>query len=362
MADNPWHYAVVVGIDQYPRIDAGSYDLKCPIRDAETVSGWLTSAQGGNLAPERVATLTRTIPAGRSPPVPVYDEINSAILGCVDDFLTRRNKELSNETERKKAWKMSRFYFYISGHGMAGDGDDAVLITANATRKTLNNISTRNVLLKLKNEKVFGELVVLADCCRELAAAEVQTLPWDLAEYRGYNDPILPRSFVAYASRNRKRAFEPPPGSAVMTSIFTRALIEGLEGGVPGNEVESKSLENFLYNYVPKLAEQLGTPPQNPEIRSDPGIIFVQTSKSYRVTLRAAAGSPFAALGSINAVETQGKLVRSRYTLNSSAPGVFTGTLPTGFYLAVASGADPFAGAPHFAFSVLGQDQDADIS
>src|SRR5271165_1672451 len=129
MLDTTWHYAVVVGIDEYPRIENGKRNLQCPLKDAEQMQAWLTSPQGGNLDPSRVKVLTRTLPAGRNPPVPVLDEINSAILDCADDFLDRRKTSLPDEATRKKAWQNSRFYFYISGHGMDGDGDDAVLIT-----------------------------------------------------------------------------------------------------------------------------------------------------------------------------------------------------------------------------------------
>jgi uncharacterized caspase-like protein len=360
MLDTTWHYAVVVGIDEYPRIDGGKYNLRCPLKDVQRMEQWLTSRQGGNLA-GRVTTLTRTIPPGRRPPAPVFDEINSAILDCAEDFVTRRKRELPDEAARKAAWQTSRFYFYISGHGMDGEGDDAVLITANATRTSMNHISTRNVLNRLRKDNVFGEVVIMADCCRELAGVEVQPLPWDLRNYTGYKDATLPRAFVAYASRNRKKAYEPPVGSSIQNGIFTQALLEGLEGGVPGNQVDSKSLENFLYNYVPKLATQLSTPDQNPEIKADPGIIFVQSSKSYGVTLTAGPGSAIASQSAVDAVETLGRAVKSRVTLPLYAPGVFKGALPTGYYVAVPTGADPFTGSAAYPFAVLGEDRDATI-
>jgi uncharacterized caspase-like protein len=361
MLDATWHYAVVVGIDQYPRIDNGNYDLRCPLEDARQMERWLTSPQGGNLDTSRVKVLTRTIPAGRNPPVPVLDEVNSAILDCAAEFVDRRKKTLPNDAARKKAWQNSRFYFYISGHGMDGDADDAVLITANASRDSLNHISTRNVLKRLKKDKVFGELVVLADCCRDLASVDVQDLPWDLRNYAGFNDPVLPRSFVAYASRHRKKAYEPPPGASIQNSIFTQALLEGLQGGVAGNKVDSKSLEKFLYNCVPDLAKKSSKPDQNPEIKADPDIVFVQISKSYQINLTPRPGSAFAGLTAVDVLETDQATVRSRVTLPAAASGVFTGTLPTGFYITVPEGGDPMAGSPFHAFRVLGEDKDETI-
>lgn len=362
MLDTTWHYAVVVGIDQYPSIDGGKIDLQCPIQDAQRIEQWLKSPAGGNLA-GRVKTLTRTFPPGRLPPAPVFDEINAAILSCAEEFVVTRRKALQSEHDRKAAWKSSRFYFYISGHGMDGDGDDAVLVTANATRTSMNHISTRNVLNRLRQDKVFAEIVVLADCCRELAGVTIQSLPWDLSGYIGYNDPQFPKTFVAYASRHRKRAFEPSPGSSVANSLFTQALIEGLEGGVKGSQVDSQSLQNFLYNYVPELAARHSRPDQNPEIRCDPGIVFVHKSKTYRVRFTVARGSAFVATTAVDAIEIDGKAIKSRVTLQASAPGVFEGSLPTGYYIAAPEGADPFKGSPPIvAFSVLGEDRDVALN
>jgi hypothetical protein len=306
-----------------------------------------------------VNVLTRTLPAGRNPPVPVLDEINSAILGCAADFVKRRKTSLPDDAARKKAWQNSRFYYYVSGHGMDGDGDDAVLITANAIPESLNHISTRNVLNRLKMGKVFAELVILADCCRDLAAVTVMDLPWDLRNLGGFNDPMLPRVFVAKASRNRKKAFEPLPGAAFQTSIFTQALLEGLQGGVSGTEVNSTNLSNFLFNYVPRLAAQFSTQEQNPEIQADPDIVFVQTSKDYQVILTAGPGSPIAALPEVEALAMGPTHVQRRTALPATANGVFSGRLPTGYYAIVASGGEPGTGSP--LLCVLGEDTNANI-
>jgi uncharacterized caspase-like protein len=361
MLDTTWHYAVIVGIDKYPRIDSGNLDLGCPMEDARQMEAWFTSPQGGNMDAARVKVLTRAIPVGRNPPVPVFDEINTAILECVTAFVNDRKTRFPDKEAQKTAWQNSRFYFYISGHGMDGDGSDAVLITANATRTSMNHISTRNVLNRLKKDKVFGELVVLADCCRELAGVDVQDLPWDLRNYSGFNDPVLPRVFVAYASRNRKQAFEPPTGACVQNSIFTQVLLEGLQGGVSGNEVNSENLGKFLYTCVPELAKRLTGSDQNPEITADPGIVFLQTTKDYNVTLTAQPGSVFAALPDVDALVMVQAAVQSRTTLSSTAPGVFSGRLETGFYAIVPPAGDPMAGCPVHALSVLGKDTNESI-
>jgi len=359
MADTTWHYAVVVGIDEYPRIENGRKNLRGPMEDAEDMAAWLTDAKGGNLDPARVKLLTRKAPGGRSPPVPVLDEISDAILGCAADFVDRRKTTLPNEAARKAAWQKSRLYFYVSGHGIDDEGDDAALVTANASSVSLNHISTRNVLNKLTKERVFGELVILADCCREMIGVGAQPLIWDLTPYRGYNVRSLPRTFIGLASRNRQKAFE--PGDKYRNSIFTQALLEGLKGGVSGNLVTSETLEKFLYSVVPKLAQEQKGEDQDPKIDGDPDIVFMHNSTNYQVTLTARPGSPFAALPAVDALETDKAVVRSRVPLPAAAPGVFKGMLATGFYAIVPPGGDPMAGSPVHALSVLGKDTDEAI-
>lgn len=358
---NEWHYAVVVGVDQYPRINGGDFDLKCPIDDAEQIKEWLISSGGGDVHPDRVKVLTRLLPAGRNPPVPVFDEINEAIIECTEDFKRRREQKFSKQADQKEAWKQSRFYFYISGHGVDGEGDDAVLITANASLISLNHISTRSVLNKLKTSRAFADLVVWADCCRDLPTVTIQDLPWDLGE-RGYNIPKMPRSFIAYAARNRKKAYEPNGGSS-KNSIFTQVLLEGLKGGVPGKHVDSDNLRKFMLDCVPRRALELTDVEQHPEINADTGILFGKpVIKDYLVKLTPRAGSVFESLPSVDILDMDNATIRSRRTFLADSDGVFIGRLETGFYGVVPPGGNPLQdGSPVQPIGVFGKDTNETI-
>jgi uncharacterized caspase-like protein len=354
--DATWHYAVVVGIDKYPKIEHGDRDLRCPIRDAERMTDWLTSSQGGNIPPERVTLLTRTVPPDRHPPAPVFDEINTAILDAAEDFVKRRKKQSPSAVVQRSAWEKSRFYFYLSGHGMDGEGDDAALITANASSNSLNHISTRQVLNRLKQDHVYAEIVIFADCCRDLAPVPIQTLPWNLSRFYGFDDPRLPRTFAAFASHNRTSAYEPPANSPIKYSLFTQALIEGMEGAAPGNSVNSGNLKRYLLVRVPSLAQSANQVDQYPEFLGDDDIEFGANSKSYQVNLKANATSVFATAAAVDAVEIDRGLVRSRVTFATVASGQFQGKLPTGFYAIVDSGADPMQSISVHSLRVLGED------
>jgi uncharacterized caspase-like protein len=356
MLDSQWHYAVVVGIDQYPDLENGRRNLRCPLEDARRMEEWLSSPQGGNLA-GRVITLTRTVPPDRPPPRPVFDEINAAIIRSAKDFVKRRQSEMpDDEAAQKAAWQRSRFYFYISGHGMDGEGDDAVLITANASFESMNHISTRNVVNKLKQDRVFGELVIFADCCRDFSSRPIWPLPWNLANLEGYKVPRFPKTFVAFASRTRTSAFEPPPESPIKASIFTQALLEGLGGGVPGNTVNADNLKKFLYQRVPKLAELTSSDPQYPEFSGDDDIEFGATSRSYQVTLKVRTGAGVDRLDALEAVEMTGGSERSRTSLARTGTRQFAGSLPTGYYAIVPPGADPRKRQPIHSLKVVAED------
>src|ERR1700751_2828241 len=73
------HYAVVVGVDQYPSYLNGKKNLNCPQNDAKAVRNWLLRADGGGLPPPvagaaespNLTLITREVPPGRPPPCPL---------------------------------------------------------------------------------------------------------------------------------------------------------------------------------------------------------------------------------------------------------------------------------------------------
>ena len=342
---HPWHYAVVVGIDQYPELDGGKRNLTCPLADAIEVAGWLGDPDGGQLPAQNVHLITRESPKldSRRPPVPLQEEIYRAILTVVRAFHAAKD-ELPSATEQKKAWEQSRFYFYISGHGIDASGDDTVVIAANSSHDYLGmHISTRGLLNTLRKDSVFAEIVVIADACREFAYSAIAPPPFLMDRYKGFNSELGSKVFYASASRTRKKAYEPPPEAGLTHSFFTHSLLQGLRGGVVGGEVTSEKLSDFLYNDVPALTKRFLNVSQNPEISFDPGIVFVRSpQRTHEVVASTKEARQFAGVSALDAIVYAGGGVKERFGFVVDPDG-FTHRvqLPGGSYLIVPQGADP---------------------
>jgi uncharacterized caspase-like protein len=355
---HPWHYAVVVGIDQYPELDGGKRNLTCPLADAIEVAGWLGDPSGGELPAEQVHLITREFPKTdtRHPPVPLQEEIYRAILTVVRAFDAAKAK-LGSAAEKKEAWEQSRFYFYISGHGIDASGDDTVVIAANSSHDYLGmHISTRGLLNALRKHSVFAEIVVIADACREFAYSAISPPPFVMDQYAGFNSALGSKVFYASASRTRKKAYEPPAEAGLTHSFFTHSLLQGLRGGVVGGEVTSEKLSDFLYNDVPALTKRYLNVSQNPEISCDPGIVFVRgAQRTHEVVASTARAQRFAAVAALDAIVYADGGVQERFGFVVDADATTHRVrVPGGSYLIVPQGADPRqADVPYHPITVL---------
>jgi len=335
---NDWHYAVCVGVDQYPRVDAGRRNLRFPEADAFAMEKWLLRADGGDLPAANVRCITRTRPV-RPPPVPMRDEVYEAIYALVEQF----NDALKAlpEAERKAAWDRSRFYFYVSGHGLDEEGDDTVVVMANARKNDYSmNISTRGVLRALVKHRVFGEVIVFADACRELTDSKVPEPALDFKWARSFNDPIRPLHFYGQASRTQMKAFEPKAGAPIANGIFTHALLDGLQTRVISGTIDSQRLAEYLFNAVPTLAQTYAGQTQRPRIEHDRGIVFGVPVRGISVTLRVPPGSRFAHAPGLDALLFVDDTIR-RFPFVAASPGTLQTDLPAGHYMIVATGASP---------------------
>ena len=139
MAKNPLHFAVVVGINRYPAIR----DLRLAKGDAEQFAAWLLDPGGGGLPAAadgdklvtggHVATIVvddGAVPEGtlREDARPVRKEVFQA-------FHTFRKAVEAHVQTNPEDWERTRFYFYVSGHGIAPDVRDAALLLADTAQR-----------------------------------------------------------------------------------------------------------------------------------------------------------------------------------------------------------------------------------
>ena len=281
MLVNELHYAVVVGIQDYP----GITNLKSPLRDAHAVYRWLLRDGGlppGNI--ERVMTCRsfEDVLEAR----PTRDEVNKALRRvnrAVSGHVTR------NPLDREK----TRLYFYVSGHGIAQEGSEAAVLMANAGEEGWGeNIPCAAYLRRYEECQYFREVVMFADCCRLRRPADFYG-PTFSANADVNIGPV--DGFLGFATQLGDAAYEPTDGASPdeARSYFTQAVLEGLGGAAADErgEINTTTLAKYVAARVIKLTEKKRYPqvPKMPVDLRRP-IVFrpatiVAVKRRHQVTL-----------------------------------------------------------------------------
>jgi uncharacterized caspase-like protein len=360
------HYAIVVGVDQYPDYLKGKKNLNCPQNDAKAIREWLMRPGGGDLESPNLTLITREAPKGRQPPCPVVNEIVKAIRATAAAFHDKYS--LLDDAAQARIWNSSRLYLFFSGHGLDADGDDAVLLGADAEDGLLFHLSVRAIVNKFRVAKTFREIVVWADCCRTASAIPIGPVLLDLTPYRYHGNADV-QVFFARASKTQQPAYEPPMPklTEVPNSFFTYALLEGLNGGVVGTStgVRSRNLRTHLEARVPELSREYYQAQQHPDVTPDDDIEFVPTHVPtppllYLASLKVKPGSQFADLNAVRVFSgLESPATMKEHPVALVSPGVFEAILPNGLYMVTTDAKDPTA--PKSTFHILGANCERDI-
>jgi hypothetical protein len=261
------HYAIVIGIDSYPRLgEPPPSNLEGPENDAEAVAAWLTDPNGGGLAASNVRKIVSR--DCQSPPnaAPTPDQINEAFLWL--DGIAEINKQAG-----KGRRVGSRFYFYLSGHGCAPKPREGVLLTGNAA----NNMMTANIFPMewidwLQDANYFHECVLWMDCCTE---RQVFTVPGAAPLKPVFASDAPGPEFIALAAPYGLKAVEKPipEDAGKWHGIFTWSLLEGLRGAAADQNgtITSQSLSDWLRQA--QLGWLTDDERANPDVAKQPEII-----------------------------------------------------------------------------------------
>jgi hypothetical protein len=373
---NPaYHYALVVGIDRYPNLDGGRYNLRCPQEDASAFGKWFQETQTDSASvkekSQRFRVITRQIPADRRPPAPVVYEIISALEDLIQAFQDRL-RPFRDTPKYEASWRASRLYLYVSGHGLDFTADDSVLLTADARDGIIpvSTFSVANALSRLTTSFSFAEVLVFADCCRQWRKGT------PLYFFEQVEDPPLrphpPKTFVASAAKFSLRAYEPKAEHNLSNSIFTMALLDGLRGQAADPRtgiISTNRLKGYLYEQVPSLSLKFNGEKQEPDIKgANFEIAQVAPLKSPAsgslplriITISIAAASAFEADRKLQLFANIGHLQPpEQLPLNHDAStGEYTVGLTDGLYLIVLEGDSPKSPqGPHEVFQVEGEDK-----
>ena len=256
---NLHHYAVVVGVNHYP----GFRPLNFARGDALAFSEWLADSDGGALPQENIKCVLDPEDDPADSTLNAHPMANE-VYHWIDQFKEKMQEALRNDAS---LYDHSRLYLYFSGHGIASKATDTALLAANADSNTLGYHISCSVLKDYFMEaEIFNELVIFADCCRDLTrSVDPAAVPWNRVQPKG-------RSVVynlGYATSYGYKAYEPQANDGgaqdegpeldadEKRGYFTRALLDGLRGDAFENGVVSHlSLQKHLESRVPFLVRQ----------------------------------------------------------------------------------------------------------
>ncbi len=251
MAINSSDYALIIGINDYPRFD---FPLKGARDDAEDFAKWVNDTEtGGGVPLENTVVLLSKI-VDKDLARPVHEEIDDKLYGLI-------NKALENQ----ETTTPRRFYFYFSGHGLGLSSEEVGLCLPfwSSDTSAAAALKMSGYINYIKSWGIFPEIFFFMDCCRvslQAAGGYDPTLTLTKPD-KGAADS---RHLAAFASTYTNAAFEAAVKGAQdkieIRGFFTRSLLEALngaaarfQGGVPLDK-----LLLYLDGRVSQLAAESG--------------------------------------------------------------------------------------------------------
>lgn len=244
-------FAVVIGINDYPFIERGGLD-SCHT-DAKDVFDRLTGLAG--VPKENMQLLLSTV--GEPGARPEQEQVDAAFEAVF---------ELAHKSGGGR-----RLYVYFAGHGLSTGPRHAALLTAACRMDTPNrSLNTEAYHHALSRRALFLEQVFFYDCCR--------AYDWQFrgAEPRWYIEKpgagvADVQQWVYYAAGFNQIANAPkPPEYSTRRGLFTRALLEGLDGAAArpvngGAAVTAKRLGAYVERRLDYLVKEARVGRQNLE-------------------------------------------------------------------------------------------------
>lgn len=254
MARHPDHYALVIGIDDYPKFRS----LAGAKQDAKDFATWLKDdAVGGGLPKDNIWLVL----SKKRPVRPIHEDIDDAL----EELLEAAGDEGGE-----------RIYLYFSGHGLSrtNTATDLCLAKWSLLRKGLA-LDSEDYLSMITGSGKFREVVMFLDCCR-IRKVRSRALPPTIDPAKPGDGASAARSFVGYATEFLNAAHEAvleaeggAAEGALVRGHFTRALIDGLKGGAAEDTggVRASRLKEYLEIHTPEIAK-LAKHTQTPEVRN----------------------------------------------------------------------------------------------
>jgi len=249
------HFGVVVGINQYPAIS----NLNHARQDAIDFHEWLVEETG---LPDENVTL---IAADELPPNTARENAQPVAKQVWEALFAKLAEIRGIIDANPAAWPESRLYFFFSGHGIAPSARDASGLAADAGPDHFgNSVSIKGLIEWLLESQDFGELVMVADCCRNKPPAATRPGPPPWTPRRKHRGEVALAEFYATIYGDPAREPRPDHDPDSQRGYFTRAILEGLRGRAPlgpNGSVTTASLGSYARQRVRKLTDGKQVPP-----------------------------------------------------------------------------------------------------
>lgn len=246
-------FALIIGINDYtPPNKRGLRTLRGAINDANEFEKWVVKPDGGNVNPINCFKIV----SKPNPLKPIQNEIDDAIIKMIQAI-------------EEKADSARRLYFYFAGHGLGSMDNiaDTALCLANWSELRRNTaLSSEAYKNVIKNFGYFEEIIFIVDCCRN-TKINIKPMHPSFAPPGISNLAGSTKTFIGYATQYQDQSFEVEVADSEMRGVFTKVLIDGLNGAAAkhNGDIDADSLRDYLTIQTPIEAQKQGYK-QIPEI------------------------------------------------------------------------------------------------
>jgi len=345
MAEND--HAILVGISRYA--DPSLRQLDGPVHDVRLMERWLLQPSGGGLPRDNVTAIVSDESPGASfaneTMPPLFQDFLDAFMKLV------RTSDRSGYIRREG----SRLYLYFAGHGFCEKYNrdaHAALYVANADR-TLNwNIYGTYFAQWVKDQGLFGEIVLIMDCCRDAELARMPlTPPLSRATDVGAGQDV--RLFELYAAPRGGKAQERRIAARnnEVHGLLTHAFFDAFHHAAPGQtSVSTQAIKHYLEQRWQDICGDEPSDPPEVILPSNGEIVFERGAANDLIQrfrlIELAAGDifevldgKFAAIATVTLVAGMAQVERPNGHAETVAiqDGVLTLPLPSGLYMAMSS-------------------------
>ena len=261
-------HAVVIGCDAYPKLPDA--DLRGAVADALAVRTWLITR---GAVPVENVTL-HAAPSTRGARL----EEGLTARPCTRDALTETLEGLLSRTD---VGEHDRLYFYFAGHGLRTDplnpslSRDALALEDLSRDPGSGTVGVDDLVARLEFSR-FGEVVVVADACRNIAYDRAFTiLPLGFDPEAPAGRVHWPHTYKALATIPGGTAEGEVSANGVVHGFFTSALLSGLEGGGTAKRFDETAAPPYrvtwrsLQEYV-----EMRVADQQPRMRGDGDLLL----------------------------------------------------------------------------------------